>query len=262
MQTLIVYCIVLVAATFAAELPESISRNGQRIVGGSVTDISQWPEMAALLFSLGTTGHTQSCGGTILNQRSILSAAHCFYGLAPERWQVRLGSTNANSGGVVFTTQQIINHPQYSPLTNDNDIAILRVAGTISYGNNIRAGRIAGANYNLGDNQVVWATGWGLTSAGGSPSEQLREVQIWSVNQDICRNRYGSAGATITDNMLCSGWLDVGGRDQCTQDSGGPLFHNGVVVGVCSWGFGCADPFFPGINARVSRYTAWIQANA
>ncbi|XP_047999851.1 trypsin, alkaline C-like [Leguminivora glycinivorella] len=62
--------------------------------------------------------------------------------------------------------------------------------------------------------------------------------------------------------MLCSGWLDVGGRDQCQGDSGGPLIHNGVVIGVCSWGEQCALPRYPGVNARVSRYTSWIQSNA
>ncbi|GBP49563.1 Trypsin CFT-1 [Eumeta japonica] len=90
--------------------------------------------------------------------------------------------------------------------------------------------------------------------------EQLRHVQIWTINQNTCRSRYAERGWAITDNMLCSGWLDVGGRDQCSQDSGGPLLHNNVVVGVCSFGIECAHPRFPGVNARVSRYTAWIQA--
>ncbi|XP_013197063.2 trypsin CFT-1 isoform X2 [Amyelois transitella] len=261
MRALVV--LLVLAAAAVAELKADPKPTGSRIVGGSVTDISKWPEMAALLFSFGTTGHTQSCGGTILNQRSILSAAHCFGNDAPARWQARLGSTYASSGGIVFTTLQLINHPQYStPVFLDNDIAILRVSGTITYNNNIRPGSIAGANYNVADNQVVWATGWGLTSQGGRPSEELREVQIWTVNQEICRTRYALSGVTLTDNMLCSGWLDVGGRDQCQQDSGGPLFHNGVVIGVCSFGNGCADSFYPGINARVSRYTSWIQANA
>ena len=93
---------------------------------------------------------------------------------------------------------------------------------------------------------------------GGSSSEQLRHVQIYSINQAICRSRYPN----LTDNMLCSGVLDVGGRDQCTQDSGGPLYHNGVQVGVCSFGTGCARPQFPGVNARVSRFSAWISSNA
>nr|AAF24226.1 trypsin-like PiT2b precursor [Plodia interpunctella] len=260
MRALIV--LALVAAAFAAELPADPYPNASRIIGGSVTSISQWPEMAALLFSWGTTGHRQSCGGTILNQRSILSAAHCFVGHATDRWQVRLGSTNANSGGVVFTTQQLINHPQYnSPVRYNNDVAIVRVAGSISYGSNIRAANIAGANYNPGDNQVVWATGWGYTGFG-STSEQLRQVQVWTVNQAICTNRYATRNWVVTPNMLCSGWLDVGGRDQCQGDSGGPLFHNRNVVGICSWGIGCADSFLPGVNARVFNYIGWIQANA
>lgn len=92
-------------------------------------------------------------------------------------------------------------------------------------------------------------------------SEQLRHVQIWTVNQAVCRSRYARIGA-ITDNMLCSGWLDVGGRDQCQGDSGGPLLHNNVIVGVSSWGQGCADKNFPGVNTRVSRYSSWIQSNS
>ncbi|XP_028159111.1 trypsin, alkaline A-like [Ostrinia furnacalis] len=91
------------------------------------------------------------------------------------------------------------------------------------------------------------------------PLDGLRHVQIWTINQAICRQRYATVGGSITDNMLCSGWLDVGGRDQCQGDSGAPLYHNGVVVSVCSWGRDCADPFFPGVNARVSRFTGWIQ---
>ncbi|XP_026739106.1 trypsin, alkaline A-like [Trichoplusia ni] len=98
--------------------------------------------------------------------------------------------------------------------------------------------------------------------ASGSGSQQLRHVQIWTVNQNICHQRYQTIRKSITANMLCSGWLDVGGRDQCQGDSGGPLFHNRVVVGVCSWGEECALARFPGVNVRVSRYASWIQNNS
>ncbi|CAH1286873.1 unnamed protein product [Chrysodeixis includens] len=218
--------------------------------------------MASLMFSWGTTNYWQACGGTIINNRSVLTAAHCTSGDAPARWQTRVGSTNANSGGVVHATQQIINHPSYNSWTLDNDIAIIRISGTFSFNNNVRAASVAGSNYNLGDNQVVWATGWGRTAVNGPSSEQLRHVQIWTVNQNVCNQRYQSIGRSITANMLCSGWLDVGGRDQCQGDSGGPLYHNGVVVGVCSWGEQCALARFPGVNARVSRYASWIQNNS
>ncbi|XP_026759204.1 trypsin CFT-1-like [Galleria mellonella] len=250
----------LIALTVAAV--SAAPKNPQRIVGGSVTSIEQWPEMTSLLFSWTGSTFSQSCGGSILNNRSVLSAAHCFVGDPPTRWRVRVGSTNANSGGTVINVGQIFINPTYSSSTLDNDVAILRVTTNFIYSNVIRAASIAGTNYNLADNQVVYATGWGRVSPGGAASEQLREVQIWSINQATCRSRYAELGLTVTDNMLCSGWLDVGGRDQCQGDSGGPLFHNGVVVGICSWGYSCATARYPGVNTRVSRYTTWIQANA
>ncbi|XP_046964272.1 trypsin, alkaline C-like [Vanessa cardui] len=241
----------------------AVPTNPQRIIGGSVTTIGQYPSGVALLYSwTGLGNHVQACGGTIINNRSVLTAAHCVVGDSISRWRSRVGSTNANSGGVVHTTSRLIVHPYYNRATIDNDVAIVQISGSFSFNNNVRASQIAGSNYNLGDNQPVWAIGWGTTSVGGRPSEQLRHVQIWTVNQATCRTRYAELRRTITDNMLCSGWLDVGGRDQCQGDSGGPLFHNGVVVGVCSWGERCALARYPGVNARVSRYTSWIQSNA
>ncbi|XP_013133133.1 PREDICTED: trypsin CFT-1-like [Papilio polytes] len=251
--------VLLVALGLA--VATAVPRNPQRIVGGSVTTIGQYPFGASLLYSWGGTTYWQACGGSILNNRAILSAAHCFLGDTANMWRIRVGSTNANSGGVVHNTNRIIMHPNYDPRNENNDIAVLRSSSNFVFNNNVRAASIAGSNYNLADNQVVWAIGWGATSFKGPSSEQLRHVQVWTVNQNTCRQRY-AARRVVTDNMLCSGWLGVGGRDQCQGDSGGPLIHNNVVVGVCSWGHECALANYPGVNARVSRYTSWIQSNA
>ncbi|XP_075975604.1 trypsin CFT-1-like [Anticarsia gemmatalis] len=258
MRALVLFavCIAAVAA---------VPANPQRIVGGSVTTIEQYPEMASVIYTWDWNTYWQRCGGAIINSRSVLSAAHCFVGDPANRWRFRVGSTWANSGGVVHILANLILHPSYNRWTNDNDIAILRSTTTIVHGTSARPASIAGANYNLGDNQVVWAAGWGALYADGPSSEQLRHVQIWTINQAVCADRYRQARplpVTITANMLCSGWLNVGGRDQCQGDSGGPLYHNRIVVGVCSFGIGCADSFFPGVNARVSRFTSWIQSNA
>ncbi|KAJ8736112.1 hypothetical protein PYW08_006768 [Mythimna loreyi] len=251
--------LALLALCFAAVA--AVPSNPQRIVGGSLTTIDRYPSIVALLFSWTTSNHRQACGGTIINNRSILTAAHCTIGDPASRWRIRVGSTWANSGGVVHNTNSIINHPQYNSNTYNNDIAVLRSASTFTFNNNARAAPIAGSNYNLADNQVVWAAGWGTTSQGGSSSEQLRHVELRTINQATCRNNYATRGVAITDNMLCSGWSG-GGRDQCQGDSGGPLYHNGNVVGVCSFGIGCAQAQFPGVNARVSRYASWITSNA
>lgn len=94
---------------------------------------------------------------------------------------------------------------------------------------------------------------------GEANSEQLRHVQIWTVNQEFCAERYASRGHRVTNSMLCSGYLNLGGRDQCQGDSGSPLLHNNVIVGIRSWGIGCAEPNFPGVNARISVASNWIQ---
>ncbi|PZC70339.1 trypsin, alkaline C [Helicoverpa armigera] len=235
---------------------------GSRIVGGSLTTIDRYPTIAALLYSSNLVQYWQDCGGTILNNRAILTAAHCTVGFAANRFRIRVGSTWANSGGAVHNVASNIIHPQFNRWNLNNDVAVLRVSNTFSFNNNVRAASIAGANYNVGDNQAVWAAGWGDTFYGSEQgSEQLRHVQLSIVNQNTCRNNYATRGVLVNENMICAGWPS-GGRDQCQGDSGGPLYHNGIVVGVCSFGINCGDAFFPGVSARVSRYTSWISSNA
>ncbi|KAL0901259.1 hypothetical protein ABMA27_006551 [Loxostege sticticalis] len=247
------------------------TKKTNRIIGGSLTTIDQFPEMVQLLRDTGNY-FDQNCAGTILNNRAILSAAHCTK-VSTSALRIRYGSSYRTSGGTVVTVNRIINHPDYNrPVPWDSDVSILWVNANIPSTTTSRPARIAGPNYYPADNQVVWAAGWGRTINGDddSISNQLRHVQLWTVNQAVCRQRYtrriilvdGIPTSTkITDNMLCAGWLDVGGRDQCHGDSGGPLYHNGVVVGVTSFGDDCGSAFFPGVNARVSRFTNWINLN-
>ncbi|CAH2215741.1 jg20674, partial [Pararge aegeria aegeria] len=81
-------------------------------------------------------------------------------------YRVRVGSTNANSGGAVHNVQRHITHPNYVNSGGNlrSDIGIVRLASSIVFGGNVRAGSIAGANFNIADNTNVWALGWGLLS--------------------------------------------------------------------------------------------------
>ncbi|KAJ8735779.1 hypothetical protein PYW07_007399 [Mythimna separata] len=182
MQVLVVLSLSLIAVS-------AVPANPQRIVGGALTTVDQYPTIAALLYSYFGTSYSQACGGTIITHRAILTAGHCPSGDSILKWRVRVGSSFANSGGLVHTVIGIFVHPNYNPRTIDNDVAILRTTATIVFGSVVQPAPIAGVNYNLRDNDTVIAAGWGTTSSGGYPSEQLRHVQLWVINQSICRSR-------------------------------------------------------------------------
>ncbi|XP_064071287.1 trypsin CFT-1-like [Vanessa tameamea] len=237
------------------------SQASMRIMGGTLTNVESYPYITSLLRSQDMVTYRQTCAGSVLTSRHILSAAQCFIGDTTNNWRIRAGSTWANSGGTIYFTEQIVLHPNFNTRTFDSDLAIIRTTTPMDITNTVRVGSIAGTTYQIFDNQAVWAVGWGATSFGGAKSEQLRHVQIWTVNQQECKNRYAALMYSITDNMLCSGWLDVGGRDQCQDDAGGPLVHNSVIIGVSSWGHQCGLARYPGVNTRISRFTPWIQAN-
>ncbi|XP_063049900.1 tryptase-2-like, partial [Engraulis encrasicolus] len=92
--------------------------------------------------------------------------------------------------------------------------------------------------------------------------QTLQEVEVPVVSNSACSKEYATEGVTINSNMLCTGLLGVGGKDSCQGDSGGPVVikrsSTWVQAGIVSFGIGCADRQFPGVNTRVSRYNNWV----
>jgi len=118
-----------------------------------------------------------------------------------------------------------------------------------------------------GDYAEVTATvtGWGTTSSGGSQSTTLKEVDVGVITNQQCGNNYGYSSSWITDSMLCA-VVPGGGKDACQGDSGGPLVanqqnygQNYELIGVVSWGIGCADANHPGVYARVTNQLSWVR---
>ncbi|XP_075982192.1 trypsin, alkaline C-like [Anticarsia gemmatalis] len=246
--------VFMVLAVYYAAV-SAVPFNSPRIVGGEETTIDKYPSMVVILQAWDSVNFRQGCGGTIMNQRSVLTAAHCFDPPTVSWYRARVGSTYAHSGGTLHTVSSLIIHPDYR---TGHDIALMRTTSPIVYGDVVQPAPIAGPNYFLGDNEETWATGWGSVYMMGPRSEELRHVKFWTINQDICGERYRT---NMGDNILCTGWLDVGGVSQCHGDSGGPVYHHGVVVGVTHGGNACASPIFPALSMRVSFYSNWIQAN-
>ncbi|XP_026756600.1 trypsin, alkaline C-like [Galleria mellonella] len=256
MARLLVLSLVLLAGTACYAKPT-------RIVGGELTTIEEYPAIAQVEFLGVVSGAwSQSCACNILNSLNVLSAAHCFTGAlySPTNRRVRAGATFRNTGGIISNVAQEHNHPSYGALGYDGDITVVRLAEPLVYSPVVQQGVIIAQDAVIPDDQPVIHAGWGTTSQGGSLSPQLRDVTIYTVNNDLCRERYQTLPnpVLVTPNMICAGLLDVGGRDACQGDSGGPLYYGDIIIGVVSWGHGCANATYPGVSTAVAPYTNWI----
>jgi len=230
-----------------------------RIVGGQMTDRNEWPWQAALMY-----GNQQFCGGSLINDRYILTAAHCIVDLSTNGLTVRLAehdlSANGETSLVTRTVSQIIEHPNYDAGTERNDIALLKLSSPVTMSATVLPVCMPPPK-PLYTGQNAWVTGWGTTSSGGSSSSTLREVQIKVLSNSACRSRYSSSA--ITNSMVCA---SAQGKDSCQGDSGGPLVikdggGNYDQIGVVSWGYGCANSQYPGVYTRVNKYLDWIRDN-
>lgn len=253
--------LLTVAVRAAPEAPE--------IVGGQEADPGEWPWQVALVRKGDSPFNGQFCGGSIIDRNWVLTAAHCVDTSAPGDLDIIAGIhdlrvPDPNIARVAIS--QIIVHPGWNDATKDNDIALLKLASAVP----ARAGSgttlpIAFANLapsfigNL-TGTISTVTGWGNRDPNGNDfPDRLYEVQVPIISNVECGGSYNN----LTDNMLCAGYPQ-GGKDSCQGDSGGPLviYDNSakkwVQVGIVSFGVGCAQPDFPGVYARLSRYASWI----
>ncbi|KAL0881895.1 hypothetical protein ABMA27_001661 [Loxostege sticticalis] len=261
-----------------------IARTRRRIVGGFETKKLEFPWMAVLMYN----GRFY-CGGSLLNDLYVLTAAHCTAGFRKEKITVRFlehDRSVVNETKIVDrNVSQIIRHLRYNPSTYDNDIALLKLSNRVDLSSALkkRVRADGSGSGNESDNDDVGlrpvclpspglaysnysgvVAGWGTTEEGGSVSNTLQEVYVPIISNAECRKT--AYRNRITENMLCAGEPD-GGRDACQGDSGGPLHIVNATnaqfqeVGIVSWGEGCARPDRPGVYTRVNRYMTWIKSN-
>jgi len=253
-------CILLVIGLTAvvSGLPaEKESNVGIDIVGGEETKPHQYPSIVDVRRVSGSTTY-HSCGGSIVNSRWIVTAAHCATG-APATYEIVAGDHNINVDEGTEQRRQvskIIMHEKYNSRTYENDIAIMEISPPFELNGFVGTAELPEANYVV-DKETV-AIGWGRLSSGGASPDKLQHVSVPFVSDAGCRSAYGQD--LIYDSMICAGHPD-GGKDACQGDSGGPLNHNGKMVGLTSWGYGCAQAQYPGVYTETSFFTEWIGDN-
>ncbi|XP_013099191.1 serine protease snake [Stomoxys calcitrans] len=248
------------------------------VVGGENAQAKEFP-FAALLGSLETTGDNVNwfCGGTIISQNLVLTAAHCFYSSLGAINRVRLGELDFNSltddaNPEDFLVQQLIEHPSYRRNEPYNDIGLVLLGRSISFNSYKQPACLPSLDIIEENSDSLVAIGWGHTKFSGQASSHLQKVELKPYSYENCAALAATAeGAEILpsglwNSILCAGSSEA--KDTCQGDSGGPLLLQHprfpcmkIVVGITSTGFsGCATPDIPSLYTRVRHYLDWINS--
>ncbi|XP_058128375.1 chymotrypsin-2-like [Anopheles ziemanni] len=225
-----------------------------RIIGGQDAAPNQFPYQASLRDD--TMFHF--CGGTIINNCYILSAAHCDVDGTVTKFVV-VGSIFKDNGGVTHDAIRVINHPAYNPVTVENDINLIKVSPYITYNAAVQPMPIA-AHFAESGQAVV--SGWGRLETDGDRPNHLQFLNTEIISFEDCYDRWSdiTQSLVIVNSNICT--INPDGQGACQGDSGGPLVHNGGLHGVVSWvPTPCGAPR-PDVYTRVASYVTWILTNA
>ncbi|GFU54398.1 serine proteinase stubble [Nephila pilipes] len=238
-----------------------------RIVGGRKSHYLRWPWMISLRRLEGKS-YKHKCGATLLNQYWAVTAAHCVDGKQPTDVILRLGEYNFRRADEMHPHVErriyvMVIHPEFDQITYENDLALLRFQEPVKLQANIVPVCLP---HDMDDitGRIAVVTGWGRLSEGDLPAS-LHEVHLPILSNEECEQMYYEAGfkENIRNVFVCAG-ISNGGLDACEGDSGGPMVIRGdqgewVLVGLISWGMGCAAPKQPGVYTRMSQFTDWIE---
>ncbi|XP_058236526.1 transmembrane protease serine 3 isoform X2 [Hemibagrus wyckioides] len=222
-----------------------------RISGGNVSLSGQYPWQVSLQYQ-----SQYLCGGSLITNQWIVTAAHCVYGFAnPALWMVRVGLTDQPvSGAADLSVKKIFFHSAYYPEGLSYDIALIKLTQPLTFNGQIQPICLPNYDEAFSSGSMCWISGWGATETGGEVSGSLHSALVPLLSIRECRI------PGLSSWNICAGYL-TGGADTCQGDSGSPLACQSSVwklVGAASWVQGCGKTNDPGVYTSVTYALPWI----
>ncbi|XP_033005884.1 coagulation factor VII-like [Lacerta agilis] len=238
---------------------DSAEMDGSRVVGGSLCHPGGCPWQVLLQNKRGYG----FCGGSLISSQWVLTAAHCLDTVIPH--QVTVGDFDKHQRErheQKVGVRQYWKHPLYDSMNFNNDIALIQLTSSVVFSEHVLPICLPNPQLTtllIGEGASGMVSGWGATHAKGKSTRFLMKVSLPVVSADTCRP---STEKLITDNMFCAGYAEEA-QDACKGDSGGPFAvayrSTWYLLGIVSWGEGCAEVGKYGAYTRVSNYISWIK---
>ncbi|CAH2060614.1 unnamed protein product, partial [Iphiclides podalirius] len=224
-----------------------MSYGDDKIVGGEEVDLDQYPYHVA---------YGTNCGGAIIDKNWVITAAHC-----GEKPYIRVGSKYLNQGKRVGVKRSYI-HPQWPAKDKEHpfdfDFQLLRLNEPLKFDEHVQPVKLARIE-DMVIGKVISVTGWGNTEENGPYSPVLRAVRVPIISKETCQNvPFPYFRGSLTPRMFCAGYSE-GQKDACQGDSGGPAVANERLLGMVSFGYGCATPGSYGVYSKVAKVRPWIE---
>ncbi|XP_072384740.1 trypsin-7-like [Diabrotica undecimpunctata] len=211
-----------------------------RIFGGRETSIEKHPWIVSLQVSQG-----HFCGGSLINDDTVLTAAHCIIGDS-DSFHVVAGTSRWADKGSTLKIKNIIKHEKYFKPNGskiEHDIAIIKLAEKVKFSDKIKAILLPEQDTKVPVGTALVVAGWGLIKENGPRSNILKETTVSVTESDSERLIYAGDKKSAV----------------CTSDSGGPLELNGTLVGIVSFGPGCGENRGPAGYTNVAYFRGWIK---